>query len=95
MSRTQRTTAQVLTDTLKANIYCVSGTHQLKSRNNAEFIGYSIIRNDNNTDDALLVRKNCSFEEIIIMNLFTSFVAAEIVRAQLRPEDVGQSPVKV
>ena len=79
ISHAQRATAQVLIDSLKADFYCVSET-KLNSRHNVQFTGYNIIRKDNNTGAALLVRKDYEFEEVVIRNLLTSSAAAAIVK---------------
>lgn len=68
ISHAQSATTQVLIDTWRADIYCVSENH-LKSRNNVKFTEYNNIRNDNNAGAALLVRKEYHFEEVVIENL--------------------------
>lgn len=64
----KRATAEVLIDTRKADVYCFLETY-LESRNNAQFPGYNIIRNDNKTGASFLVRKEHIFEEVINENL--------------------------
>lgn len=55
ISHTQYANALVLTDTLKADNYCVSETY-LRSRNSVQFTGYNINRKGNKTGASLLVR---------------------------------------
>ena len=79
VSHAKRATAQVLIDSLKADIYCVSETH-LKSRHNVNFTGYNTIRDDNNTGSALLIKKDYEFEEVAIDNLLTCSAAAAFIK---------------
>lgn len=79
ISHDQHATAQVMIDTLLADIYCVSETH-LKSRNNTKFTGNNIIRNDINNGSAFLVQKDYRFEEVVTENLLASSSAATVVK---------------
>lgn len=50
----------------------------LKSRYHVSFAGYNIIRNDNNSSFALLVRKDYLFGEVAIENLQISSAMAAV-----------------